>query len=103
MYPGEHEAIIDETLWTQAQTILAKNRQAFLNDDRVSSPSLLKGLLYDDAGNRMSPSHGRKGSRRYHYYVSQAVLQYREHEAGSVARLPSHTLEQVVRETVQRH
>ena len=49
----------------------------------------------------MSPSHGRKGSRRYQYYISQAVLQYREHEAGSVARLPAYALDQLVSDHIQ--
>ncbi|MDT7040794.1 recombinase family protein [Candidatus Nitronereus thalassa] len=100
IYPGAHHAIIDERLWEKTQALLESHRQEFLTDARVASPSLLKGLLYDDVGNRMSPSHGRKGSRRYHYYISQAVLQYREHEAGSVARLPSHELEQLVNNQV---
>jgi hypothetical protein len=56
----------------------------------------LKGLIFDGAGNRMSPSHTVKGGVRYRYYVSQAVLQGRAHEAGSIARLPAHELEQVV-------
>ena len=100
IYPGEHPAILDENVWLKTQAVLERNRQEFLTDVRVASPSLLKGVLYDDAGNRMSPSHGRKGSRRYHYYISQAVLQYREHEAGSVPRLPAYQLEQLVRDHV---
>jgi hypothetical protein len=48
----------------------------------------------------MSPSHAVKGGVRYRYYVSQAVLQGRAQEAGSIARLPAHELEQVVINTV---
>ena len=44
----------------------------------------------------MSPSHAVKGGIRYRYYVSQAVLQGRAQEAGSIARLPARELEQVV-------
>jgi DNA invertase Pin-like site-specific DNA recombinase len=101
VYEGAHDAIIDEEVWTKTQTLLDTNRQTFVSDARVASPSLLKGLLYDDAGHRMSPSHGRKGSRRYQYYISQAVLQYREHEAGSVARLPAFVLDQLVSDRIQ--
>ena len=49
------------------------------------SPSFLSGLLYDDRGNLMSPSHANKKGVRYRYYVSQAVLQKRKDEAGSIA------------------
>lgn len=37
--------------------MLATNRQAFETDERVGAPALLKGLLFDGAGNRMGPSH----------------------------------------------
>lgn len=44
----------------------------------------------------MSPTHTRKGTRKYRYYVSQAVLQYRAQEAGSVERVPAQTVEDLV-------
>jgi len=48
----------------------------------------------------MSPSHGSKGSRQHRYYVSQAILQGRQQEAGSISRLPAPDLEKVVTEAV---
>jgi DNA invertase Pin-like site-specific DNA recombinase len=95
-YPGEHAAIIDRALWDQVQSLLAANRQAFETDERVSAPALLKGLLFDGAGNRMSPSHAVKQGQRYRYYVSQAVLQNRENEAGSITRIPAEPLETLI-------
>jgi site-specific DNA recombinase len=45
----------------------------------------------------MSPSHGSKNrTRRYRYYVSQAVLRYQDKEAGSVTRIAAHTIEDLV-------
>ena len=41
------------------------------------SPSILAGLIFDDRGNPMSPSHANKKGVRYRYYVSQALLQSR--------------------------
>ena len=49
----------------------------------------------------MSPSHAAKGGRRWRYYVSQAVLQGRKHEAGSVARVPALKIERWVAEAVR--
>ena len=49
----------------------------------------------------MSPSHAAKGGRRWRYYVSQAVLQNRKHEAGSVARVPALEIERRVTEAVR--
>jgi len=66
-----------------------------------NSDALLAGKLFDDRGNRMSPSHAAKGGRRWRYYVSQAVLQGRKHEAGSVARAPALEIERQVAEAVR--
>jgi hypothetical protein len=40
-------------------------------------------------------------SRRWRYYVSQAILQGRKHEAGSVTRVPALEIERRVAETVR--
>ena len=99
-YPGEHQATVDSRLWDRVQALLAANHHAAHTDERVASPALLKGLIFDGAGNRMSPTHAVKGGIRYRYYVSQAVLQGRAQEAGSIARLPARELEQVVADAV---
>jgi Site-specific recombinases, DNA invertase Pin homologs len=57
---------------------------------------LLAGLLHDDAGHRMSPSHAGKAGVRYRYYVSQALLQHRKAEAGSIARVSAPDVEAAV-------
>ena len=63
--------------------------------------ALLAGKLFDDRGNRMSPSHAAKGERRWRYYVSQVILQGRKHEAGSVVRVPALEIERRVAEAVR--
>jgi hypothetical protein len=91
-----------QELWDRAQAQIAQNLKGIRNGRQAASPSLLKGLLFDDAGNRMSPSHAVKRGRRYRYYVSQAILQHRKHEAGSVIRVPAHEVEQIVTSHVDR-
>jgi site-specific DNA recombinase len=66
-----------------------------------NSHALLAGKLFDDRGNRMSSSHAAKGGRRCRYYVSQAVLQGRKHEAGSVALVPALEIEGRVTEAMR--
>jgi hypothetical protein len=62
-----------------------------------TSPYLLTGLLYDSAGNRMSPSHTLKKGVRYRYYVSQGLLQSRDVSTlGEVNRISAPDLEEVV-------
>jgi site-specific DNA recombinase len=99
-YPGEHPAIVELELWDRVQALLAANHHAARTDERSASPALLKGLIFDGAGDRMSPSHAVKQGQRYCYYISQAVLQDRVQEAGSIARLPARELEQVVTNAV---
>lgn len=93
LYSGQHEAILDKGTWDAVQNKLSENRSNKRLRTKAKEPSLLAGLLYDDNGNPMSPTHTKKGSKRYRYYVSQAVLQYREKEIGSVARVPAHAVE----------
>ena len=54
---------------------------------RSASPSILAELIFDDRGHAMSPSHANKNGVRHPYYVSQALLQSRKDEAGSVPRV----------------
>src|SRR5450830_1034020 len=67
------------------------------------SPAILTGRIFDDRGNRMSPSHSNKLGVRYRYYVSHAILQQRKAEAGSVARVPAAEIEKLVLDGVRRH
>jgi len=70
-HPGEHDAIIDQALWDAVQAKLsAQNTKQ--GRARAESGALLMGLLYDDRGSRMSPSHTTRKAGRYRYYVSQA-------------------------------
>jgi site-specific DNA recombinase len=78
--------------------MLDRNRQRKVLRAQAKDPGLLAGLLYDSQGHAMSPTHTRKGSRRYRYYVSQAILQYRESQAGEVIRLPAEAIETIVTE-----
>ena len=51
----------------------------------------------------MSPSHSNKLGVRYRYYVSQAILQQRKAEAGSIARVPAAEIETLVLDGIRKH
>src|SRR5438094_61616 len=59
-YRGEHEPIVDQPLWDEVEAKLAANSVERRTGERVQSPSLLAGLLYDREGHRMTPSHAVK-------------------------------------------
>jgi hypothetical protein len=61
------------------------------------SDYLLTGLLFDDAGHRMVPTHATKAGVRYRYYVSLPHLHGESKTAsvGSVSRIPATEIEDV--------
>jgi site-specific DNA recombinase len=101
IHDGLHHPIIDQETWDRVQQRLAEHAQRAAGS-RQNTDALLAGKLFDDRGNRMSPSHAAKGGRRWRYYVSQAILQGRKQEAGSVARVPALEIERRVTEAVRR-
>ncbi|HEY5378375.1 MAG TPA: recombinase family protein [Pseudolabrys sp.] len=99
-HPGEHDAILDEALWSEVQTKLASNAGA-RRKARIDSGALLTGLIFDDRGNRMSPSYTTRKAGRFRYYVSQAVLQGRHSDAGSIRRLSADIVEKLVADALR--
>jgi site-specific DNA recombinase len=59
------------------------------------------GRIFDDRGNRMTPSHSNRDGVRYRYYVSHVLLQRREKDAGRVTRVPAIQLEKLVVEAIR--
>ena len=101
IYPGEHQPIIDRATFDAVQASFLANTVTRKSTAKASS-FLLTGLMFDSAGNRMTPSHSRKKGVRYRYYISQAVLQSRKGQAGKVFRVPAPDIEAVI-ETFLRH
>jgi hypothetical protein len=95
VHPGEQQPIVEKELFEAVQAKL-KHRAVARKVKQSRSPSFLSGLLFDDRGNLMSPSHANKKGVRYRYYVSQAVLQNRKEEAGSIARVTAPDIEELV-------
>jgi hypothetical protein len=97
VYEGQHGRIVETGQWEAIQQKLARSARRKKRRTAAKDPDLLAGLPFNDRGNYMSPSHGtRKNNRRYRYYVSQALIHFREPDAGSVVRLPATTIEDLV-------
>jgi hypothetical protein len=102
VHRGEHDPIVDRALFDAVQAKLAANAV----ERRIrakGSPAILSGRIFDDRGSRMSPTHSSKRGLRYRYYVSQPLVQKRQHDAGTVARVPAPEIENLVLEAVRRH
>lgn len=94
-YPGEHEAIVQQEVFNTVQAILEANRQGHREHWRKSN-ALLLGKIYDDRGNRMTPTYAMKHGVRYRYYVSAALVQGNKLDAGSVRRVAAQDIEERV-------
>jgi site-specific DNA recombinase len=64
---------------------------------------MLLGRIFDDRGNRMTPSHCRKAGTKYRYYTSAALTQGQAESAGSISRVPAPEIEAVVGAAIRRH
>jgi hypothetical protein len=99
-WPGEHQPIVERELFDAVQDRLAANRNS--HHERLNpSEALLAGRIFDDRGNRMTPSHAKKGPARYRYYVSLALAKGRKEEAGSVRRAAAADIDQLVLEALR--
>ena len=101
-YPGEHQAIISNTLWDKVHAILSEGARQRAASTRAQTPALLKGLIFGPTGCAMTPTHTRKGGRLYRYYIATAVL---KHDAPqcTVRRVPAGEIEGAVIDQVRRH
>jgi site-specific DNA recombinase len=95
-YPGEHQAIVDKPLWDEVQAALAANRVERATGARARHPSLLTGMVFDETGGRLTPTHAVKKGTRYRYYVSTALMTGAARSRSGGRRLPAGDLEALV-------
>ena len=94
-YPGKHEAIVDQGLWDDVHAILAANTNGERREG-TRHPSLLTGLLVDEQGQGLTPSHAVKKGRRYRYYVSRHLIVDGKQADRRGWRIPAADLEALV-------
>ena len=82
---GEQAPILDRDLFDAVQAKLSEQTTNH-RTTRMNSEALLTGRIFDDRGNRMSPSHVRKGG-----------------PSGSVRRVPAADIEALVIRSVREH
>src|SRR5260370_19153774 len=82
--PGEQPPIMDRALFdaVREKSLAQWSHRTIV---RNKSDHLLTGLLFDDAGYRMVPTHATKAGVRYRYYVSTPVLHGEAKTASAVS------------------
>lgn len=95
VYEGQHEAILDQEVFDRVQAQLKTNAVSRQHGTNKSHMHLLTGLLFDESGDRLSPTHATNRGIRYRYYISHRLLQARRKETDGW-RLPAKTLEGII-------
>ena len=101
-FPGAHPALIDEDVWEKVQTKLqvasAKRRGTTQNQ---GSTAPLLGKFRDETGERLTPTHTKKNSRRIRYYVSNGLVSGKPRP--DAWRLPAKQFESAVAGAIATH
>ena len=98
VFGGDHEAIIGREQFDAVQDRI-KSGVVRRSLKLKSTPSILTGKIFDEQGNRMTPSHTVKNGVRYRYYVSKGM----PGEKGTTLRLPAVEIETLVERAIQSH
>lgn len=101
-YVGQHEAIIDNETWDRTQELLTGNAPKRTDDRNRQSLHLLRGILFDETRDRLTPSTNTKNGVRYPYYVSHRLMQSRRKDQDGW-RLPAKHLDGLVLSILQEH
>jgi site-specific DNA recombinase len=99
-HKGQHESIIDAAPWEQVNMALRAKSARRKSDTNNHSASLLAGRLFDETGDRLSPTYAVKGNKRYRYYISRRLMTG-EGDCASGWRLPANAIENAIAEAVR--
>ena len=94
--PGQHKAIIDADLWARTQAQLREGGSAPRPRRAKVEASPLAGKLFDESGERLTPTHAVKNGRRYRYYVSRRLVTGTGDPQRRGWRLPAREIEHAV-------
>ena len=98
VYPGEHEAIVSEGLWSRVQEVLSENTRTKQTKARTKIISPLEGVLRcGHCDGAMGLTYTQKGARRYTYYHCAKDAK-RAVSRCPLKRVPAGDIEKVVLE-----
>ncbi|MCG6901466.1 MAG: recombinase family protein [Rhodobacter sp.] len=103
VYEGQHPAIIDPAVWDQVQKMLEGGAAKARGTSRKATRSPLAGRLFDETGDRLTPSHSRKNGKRLRYYISRRLVTDRSRKHPDAWRLPAEQVEGLLADLVVRY
>ncbi len=103
VYEGQHPAIIDRDVWEKVQDLLQGRASTMRGSKRKTTRSPLAGKLFDETGDRLTPSHSRKNGKRLRYYISRRLVKDRSRKHPDAWRLPAEQVEGLLLELIRQH
>jgi len=103
VYEGQHPAIIDAEVWDRVQQMLQDGSAKARGTKRKASRSPLAGKLFDETGDRLTPSHSQKNGKRLRYYISRRLVTDRSQKHPDAWRLPAEQVEALLAQLIRRH
>ena len=102
-HDGQHPAIIEPATWQRVQDLLQESAARVRGATYRTRLSPLSGRLFDETGDRLTPSHSRKKGRRYRYYISRRLTVDRSARHPDAWRLPAGPLERQIGDVLRKH
>ena len=103
VYDGQHPAIIDPAVWDKVQVMMQSGAAVARGSRQKATRSPLAGKLFDETGDRLTPSHSRKNGKRFRYYISRRLVKDSSRKHPDAWRLPADQVEGLLAELVGRH
>ncbi len=104
VHEGQHDAIIDPERWERIQQALQDGATKGRERTTARQRSLLCGKVFDETGDRLTPSHSKtKAGTRLRYYVSHRLIKHSGESNKDGWRLPAEELEQKVAHVLRSH
>lgn len=96
VHDGQHFAIIEPEIWDDVQVRLADQAARARGNSNAAESSPFAGKLFDETGDRLTPSHANKKGIRHRYYVSHRLVKQSGSPDPAGWRLPARPLEQAI-------
>ncbi len=103
VFDGQHPALIEPTRWDKVQELLTDGAHKSRGRKQQAMRSPLAGKIFDDTGDRLTPSHSQKNGTRLRYYISRRLVTDRSKKHPDAWRLPAEQLEGLMSESVAQN
>lgn len=104
IHDGQHEAIIEPDRWDRIQQVLQDGAAKGRAGKTAKQRSLLCGKIFDETGDRLTPSHSKTSAGvRLRYYVSHRLIKNSGAASKDGWRLPAEELETKVAKVMAKH